>query len=125
MARKKAKRMKIDELNERWGIFKNPWQVLTDIVNKVQVPVRIQDNDRCIIHDEYGLYYGASESTADRLNRTARAIAAAPWDIQVLCRALCIACAKDETKMDYVLQHAEKELLIEAGKLKDDLVAHP
>lgn len=102
-----------------------PWTLQEqDIQGLSDAPVQIDSPDGPVIDPEYGMLYGASEDTIEKVKAKAQFLLNSKLYVLVLLRALMHATAGDQDKMDFLIAHCEKEVLQDHGLVPMEKILH-
>lgn len=96
-----------------------PLQARLETINGVILPVSIEGSERTIVSVDRGLL---CDNDIDAIRAEADFIINARIDIDVLLRALLMACAGDESHANFLVGHAHKEVLIELGLAPEEKI---
>jgi hypothetical protein len=97
------------------GAGKLPWKLEMKTVRTQfgvkELPVAINSPSRPVVAEYDGLLYGYSPDNEMEVKKHVSFLVNSRLDIEALLRAVMIACAEDETKAEFILDYARKEVL--------------
>ena len=107
-----------------------PWQVdvkeCDTVFGECRLPLSVKSPDRFIVHEEQGLLHGYHPGKEGKVGCDVELVANAKLNTAMLLKALLHACGgytdKSEAKAESLLQHARKEVFLEAGLVEDEVV---
>lgn len=100
---------------------KLPWSLEQGFVGDQLIGICIRSPDREIVGDQ-GMHYGLSKSYVDQVRSDIDFLLNSRQDLSALLLALSMACGYDQQKMEYLLEHARKQVLQTAGVVPKEAV---
>jgi hypothetical protein len=100
-----------------------PYAPEFDMINDSLLVTGIVDkNGRKVVDKQHGLVYGAGGDIDNKLTANACLLKNAPLNIEILVRALMRAAGNDKDLVEFLCDHAQKEILQECGQIEKESI---